>query len=133
MKNYFGEYLNSVKFDKYFNSLCKKLKGKSVIIYGAGSLFQFIKENYDFSKINIIGISDKKFSLEQEGELCLGYKIIPNDKMATYNADYVLVATQNYIGIVEYFECEVFAGTKTKIKPLVKLPLITLIKEIWSR
>lgn len=129
----FKSYLNSIKFDKYLNQLNKKLKGKSAIIYGTGSLFQFIKDNYDLSKLNIIGISDKKYALEQEGSEDLGYKIIPKDKMVEYGADYVIVAAQNYIGIIENFELEIFKGTKTKIKPLAKMPFLELLKQIWSR
>lgn len=129
----FESYLESLNFNKQLKNLNKRLKNKRIILYGAGSLFQYIKENYDFTEINIIGISDKKFSDEQEGEIYLGYKIIPFSKITNYNADYVLIATQNYIGIVKNFVCNVFNKTKTKVKPLVKIPLLTLIKEIWSR
>ena len=129
----FESYLESLNFNKQLKNLNKRLKNKRIILYGAGSLFQYIEENYDFTEINIIGISDKKFSDEQEGEIYLGYKISPFSKITNYNADYVLIATQNYIGIVENFVCNVFDKTKTKVKPLVKIPLLTLIKEIWSR
>ncbi len=133
MANDFKSYLEELNFKKQFEKLNKKLKGKTVILYGAGSLFQYIKENYDLTKLNIIGISDKKFSEEQEGEIYLDYKIIPFSNITNYNADYVLIATQNYIGIVENFVCNVFDKTKTKVKPLVKIPLLTLLREIWSR
>ncbi len=141
----FESYLESLNFNKHntearnllglvYNEMGETIAALSEwVLYGAGSLFQYIKENYDFTEINIIGISDKKFSDEQEGEIYLGYKIIPFSKITNYNADYVLIATQNYIGIVENFVCNVFDKTKTKVKPLVKIPLLTLIKEIWSR
>ncbi len=129
----FKQYLDEMKFEKYFETLKKKLKNKKSIIYGTGSLFQYINENFDLSELNIIGISDKKYSLSQEGEEEAGYRVVPKDKMIEYKPDYVIVAAQNYIGIIEDFECNVFDKTKTKIKPLVKMPILTLIKEIWSR
>ena len=126
------EYLEHIKFEKYLDKLNKKLKNKTVIIYGSGSLFQYIKKNYDLSKLNIIGVSDMKFNSKQEGEDFLGYKIIPKDKMTSYKPDVVLVATLKYLGITEDFEINVFNKTKTKIYPLARIPLANLIKEIWS-
>ena len=126
------EYLEHIKFEKYLDKLNKKLKNKTVIIYGSGSLFQYIKKNYDLSKLNIIGVSDMKFNSKQEGEDFLGYKIIPKDKMPSYKPDVVLVATLKYLGITEDFEINVFNKTKTKIYPLARIPLADLIKEIWS-
>ena len=76
------EHLKQCKFDKYFKKLTKKLKGKKVIIYGTGSMFQYIQKNYDLSGLNIIGVSDGKYLLEQEGEEDLGYKIIPKEKLS---------------------------------------------------
>lgn len=126
------EYLEHIKFEKYLDKLNKKLKNKTVIIYGSGSLFQYIQKNYDLSKLNIIGVSDMKFNSKQEGEDFLGYKIIPKDKMTSYKPDVVLVATLKYLGITEDFEINVFNKTKTKIYPLARIPLADLIKEIWS-
>ena len=126
------EYLEHIKFEKYLDKLNKKLKNKTVIIYGSGALFQYIKKNYDLSKLNIIGVSDMKFNSKQEGEDFLGYKIIPKDKMTSYKPDVVLVATLKYLGITEDFEINVFNKTKTKIYPLARIPLADLIKEIWS-
>ena len=126
------EYLEHIKFEKYLDKLNKKLKNKTVIIYGSGSLFQYIKKNYDLSKLNIIGVSDMKFNSKQEGEDFLGYKIIPKDKMTSYKPDVVLVATLKYLGITEDFEINVFNKTKTEIYPLARIPLADLIKEIWS-
>ena len=129
----FKTHLEKIKFDKYLKKLKKKIGNKSVIIYGSGSFFRFIKDNYDLSFPNIIGISDMKFTAEQEGEECLGYKIIPKDRMKDYNPDYVLVATLEYIEIIEDFVMNIFKNTKPKVYPLARIPLIDLIKEIWNR
>ena len=45
------------------------------IIYGAGKMFKTINDNYDLSAINIVGITDQKFKIEEECNNYLGYKI----------------------------------------------------------
>ena len=72
----YSKYLQENNFDKYFVFLKKKLKNKRVLIYGAGQIFNFIKEKYDLSGINIIGICDRQFTPNQEGQEISGYKIV---------------------------------------------------------
>lgn len=129
----FKEYLKKIKFEDYLKKLKRKLKNKTVIIYGSGALFQYIQQNYDLSSINIIGISDMKFTPENEGEDFLGYKIVPRDKIIDYKPDYVLISIQNYINIIEDFVLNVFNGTKIKTYPLARIPLLELIKNIWGK
>ena len=112
--------------------LNKKLKNKTIVIYGAGSLFKYAKENYDLSSLNIIGISDMKFTEDQEGQDWEGYKIVPKAKIVDYAPDYVLVATQNYLGLVENFICKEFKGTKIKVGVLFKKSLWEDLKTIWK-
>ena len=45
--------MKSNNFDKQFEKLIKRLKNKTVVIYGAGKMFQEIQNNYDLSKLNI--------------------------------------------------------------------------------
>src|SRR5574344_1156950 len=52
-------YLENYNFKKHLEKLNKKLKGKKVVIYGAGIFFEAIHEFYDLSKLDIIGISDR--------------------------------------------------------------------------
>lgn len=125
------EYLEKNNFQKHLKYINKKLQNKSIVIYGAGILFEVIKTNYDLSGLNIVGISDRKFSENQEGQDFLGYKIIPFPKIKERNPDYVLVAILRPLDIVEDFEENEFKKTKIKVRPLVKIPLIDLLKEIW--
>ncbi len=133
MSEDFKTYLDSIKYEKYLKKLKNKLKNKKIIIYGTGSFFKYIKENYDFSGLNIIGISDMKFDEKDEGKDFLGYKMIPKNKIVSYNPDYILVATLKYISIVEDFEVNILNKTKIKVLPLARMPFLKLIKEIWNR
>lgn len=125
-------YLVENNFEKNLKKLNKLTKGKSVVIYGAGSLFETAKKYYDLSKLNIIGISDMKFSAHEENEECFTYKVYSLDELKELKPDYILVATKFYINIIENFYYEVFKDTKVKIKALIKKPFLTLWKEIWQ-
>ncbi len=133
MSEEFKTHLDRINFEKYLSKLNKKLKNKTIVIYGAGAFFKYIKENYDLDKLNIIGISDIKFTTKEENTTFLNYKIIPKEKIKELNPDVVLVATLKYVSIIEDFEINYFNKTKTKVYPLAKIPLWDLIKEIWTK
>lgn len=124
-------HLEKVRFDNQLAKLKKKIKNKTVIIYGTGLLFQEILKNYDLSDMNIIGVSDRKYRIEDEGKMDLGYKIIPYDKIKNYPSDYVLISTLNFLGLMYNFRKDIFKNTKTKILPLVDKPFRDLLKEIF--
>lgn len=75
-----------------YNKIYKKLENKKVIIYGAGKFFHNL--NFDFSKLNIVGIVDKKFLVEDEGQLYAGFPIIPLQYFEHNIADYILIALE---------------------------------------
>lgn len=126
------EELKVYKFDKQLKKHNKKLKNKTIIIYGTGLFFQKIIENYDLSGLNIIGVSDRKYTGEEEGKEVFGYKIVPLDKIIDYKPDYVLISTLKFLGIMDDFKNNVFRGTKIKVLPLVDKPFLTLLKEIFE-
>ena len=128
----YKEYLNNIGFEKYFQKLKKKLKNKSIVIYGAGELFKYINKNYNLSDLNIIGVSDLRFHNDDKNKDFIGYKIILKDEIVDYKPDYVVVATLKYISIVENFTVNLFDKTKIKTIPLAKRKLWDLIKEIWE-
>jgi hypothetical protein len=127
----FGKYLKECGFDSYFRKLTKKLKGKSVIVYGTGILFEAVYDNYDLSQIDIIGVSDMKYYSTQEGELDFGYKIIPVIKLLEYECDAILVGAKEYFDIIEYLKEDLFEERKIEIIPLVKVPLLKRIKDFF--
>lgn len=78
---------------KRFETLKKKLKNKRVIIYGAGIYFQNL--DCDFSQLNIVGIVDRKFTIEEAGKSFNNFRIIPYQLFDHNNADYILVVLKN--------------------------------------
>lgn len=131
MFDYFEVYLKKIKFKKSFKKLKKKMRNKKVVIYGTGSFFQYINSHYNLKELNIIGVSDMKYSLTQEGEKDLGYKIIPKGLITKYKPNYILVAIENYIEVIEDLELKYFKGTNIKLQPLAKKCIIDIIKTIW--
>ena len=125
------EHLKSCNFDKYFKKLIKKLKGKTVIVYGTGTMFQYIQKNYDLSELNIIGVSDGKYLLEQEGQEDLGYKIIPKEKLTDYDVDVVLLGIQNYTGVLCGLASEFYKDKQTVIYPFARISIWKCLKGIW--
>lgn len=90
-------YLKYNKFSKHLSKIEQQLKGKNIIVYGAGKLFQTIVDNYDLSNLNIIGICDAKYTSVDNGELYLGYPKMTRSCLDLYKYDYILIATKNYI------------------------------------
>lgn len=125
-------YLYKMNFDKTLPKLVNKLKGKTVLLYGAGIFLELILKYFDMSGLNIIGVSDKRFENHDENEQWKDYKVYSPSEIRNLNPDYVLVATKFYINIIEDLYYNTLKGTKIKIKPLLKKPFMTLVKEIWG-
>lgn len=123
------ELLKKYNFEKQLCKLNKKLKNKRVMVYGTGLFFKKIKENYDLSDLNIVAVSDKKYTLEQKGQMDLGYEIVPYDLIVEYKPDYILIATLNIFNIYMGLK-ELVKGKKIKILPLVDKPFLVLLSEI---
>ena len=84
--------LENLHFEKRLAELSKQLKGKRVIIYGIGLLFDTMLRNYDFSNFDIIGVSDRKIARAQEGTIIKGFNAIPLDSIEKYNPDCLLLS-----------------------------------------
>lgn len=108
------KYLEDLKFEKYFINLKKKLKNKKIVIYGTGTLFQSVFKAYDISELNIIALSDKKYtSVGKEFE---GHITIPPQQICDYKPECILVALQEYENVIN----ELQQQTQVEILPLVK-------------
>lgn len=125
-------YLYEYEFDKTLPKLTKKLKDKTVVLYGAGIFLELIKKYFDLSGLNIIGVADKRFENHEENEFFLDWKAYSPEEIKELKPDYVLVATKFYINIIEDLYYNTLKGCNIKIKPLFKKPFLTLVKEIWG-
>jgi len=122
------ELLKKHNFKKQLNELNKKLKNKKVLLYGAGSFFKKIQDNFDLSKLNIIGISDGKYPLNRFNHEEFGYKIVPFLKINEVNPDCILISTLNAFDI--YIHLKKNFDNKYLILPLYNKPFFDLLREV---
>ena len=131
MAENFLEYLKNRKFDKRIKELSKKYKGKKVVLYGTGQLFECIRENYDLGQLNIIGVCDRKF----EGckpETYANYPTIKPSELKNSNTDVVLTSVVYTVPVVEDLRYNLLDGSNIKVLPFVKKKFAEIVKEIWS-
>jgi glycosyltransferase involved in cell wall biosynthesis len=115
------EFLRKKNFQKRINNLAQKYAGKKIVVYGCGILFEVIKENYDLSRLNIIGVSDNKFNFENPGEF-MGYKTYGSYNFMLQKPDVVLVAMSKPVFAEDFFKYELFEKFgKFKYESFVKL------------
>ena len=113
------------KFNKYLEELKKKIKNKSIVVYGTGKIFQEVQKNYDLTNLNIIGVMDKKYVAEDEGKLDFGYPILSDSKLKDIDADVILIAVEKYLSIEKNFKK---LYPEKIILPLVKAKFSEIIK-----
>ena len=125
-------YLKKIKFDKHLKKIKRILKNKKIVIYGTGTLFQLIYENYDLSGLNIIGISDKKYEASKEDKFFKDkFKIYAPSEISALNPDYVLVGTLYFVKLIDILEKNVLNNKKIKVKPLINKPFWEVLNEVW--
>lgn len=96
----------------------KNLENKRVLIYGVGELFQSAYRYYDFSKINIIGVSDMRFSETTE---FMGFKAVKPDDIKTLNPEVILVGVKEYTSLIKKFSLQF---PEVEVLPLCRKPHI---------
>lgn len=111
-----------------YNKILNKLKNKRVIIYGAGKFFRNL--DFDFSQLNIVGIVDKKFTIEERGNSFHGLTIIPYQYLNHNDADFILLALENpkeaYTKLKQFIP-------KTKLISFVKIPLTNYLTKFLNK
>lgn len=126
----FLEFLEKTNFAKHLQKISKKYKNKKIVIYGAGLFFQVIEKHYDLSVLNIIAISDRKFSNHRENEIFKGYLVCSPQEIIDLKPDYVLISTKKVFNMIEYLQQEVLIKTGIKIKTLIYKSFMAILKEI---
>lgn len=110
------DYFNKVDEQKYLDKLAQKYNDKKVLLYGAGMLTKVLLENYNLSKFNIIGVSDKRFERSNEKEF-MGLKTILPDDIKNLDYDAILFALKLYKKPAEMLKK---AGVNKKMFSLIK-------------
>ena len=116
-------YLNNAQ--KQIDKLAKKYKNKKIVIYGAGEYFDLIRENYDLSELNIVGISDIKFDTDKSLNKT-NYNALAPDELKTYDFDVLVIALRNYYNIMKILDDKTFNDSKNKNVKIIPLIYPTL-------
>jgi len=124
------EFLLNNNFGKRIKCLKQKLKNKTVLLYGAGVLFELIHKYFDLSGLNIIGITDKKFKDTYNIQEFYGYKVYKPQEIKRINPDVVLISLKRFIPIWEDLYFGVCRKTNIDIKSMVKMNIVKLLCEI---
>ena len=82
----YTQYLKDINFEDKLKRISKSCRGKKVLIYGNGILFEAICRNYDIKRyINVCAISDVRYEKSGEREY-LGFSAIkPNEIFSVIN------------------------------------------------
>lgn len=122
MQTNFKEYLAKKKTQKQIDKIAKQYENKKIILYGAGLFAGDLLRNYDFSKLNIIGVADKKFQDNCEGEFYDYKKFGPYDLLEN-DFDLLLITTYDDTYIKDYFENDLLQGENIsfEIKTLIRM------------
>ena len=106
---------------KYIDKLAKKYKNKKILIYGAGTIAEHIFDDYDLSKLNIIAVSDKKYTSRSTYK---GYPAVNPDEIKNLNPDVILFTLYNFKPLIKDFRQQ---NIKAKMKNIIKRKQYILI------
>ena len=110
-------YFKSVHAQRQINKLARKYKNKKIVIYGAGEYFQILKNNFDLSKLNIVGIADKKFETSKDSNPT-PYLALAPEELKTFDYDVILVALYDDVSLCDYLEYQLLVNTKNEDKEI---------------
>ena len=107
-----------------YNSKFGFVTSSFITLSSLGMMSVFIIVTFSFS--------DKRFENHGENDEFLGYKVYAPEEIKDLNPNYVLVSTKLYVDLLEDLMYKTLKHTKIKVEPLVKKPILTLIREIWE-
>ena len=113
-------YFREVNAQKQIDKLAKKFKNKKIVIYGAGEYFRILKENFDLSKLNIVGIADKKFESSKEINT-FEYEALAPEELKDFDLDIILVALYDDVSVSNLLEYKLLLHTQNRNKPVLSI------------
>jgi len=111
------QILEKKKLQQYLDRLAKKYAGKKILAYGTGLLAEIILDNYDLSKLNIVGFADNKYLYQQED--FRNYKTFSPDEIEKVNPDIILLVVYDNLIIKEFF-ADYYSEIKIPMIPVIK-------------
>ena len=114
------EIFNETFLQKRVDELVKTYQDKRVVIYGAGDYFLNLQKKCDLSRLNIVGISDKKFEVSKD-ENPSEYLPLTPDELKTFDYDVIFVLLKNDEKLCDYIEYQLLMNTKNENKPVIPM------------
>jgi len=133
MRTNFKEYLEKKKAQKVIDETAEKYKDKKIVLYGADLFTGDLFRNYDISNLKVLGVADKTFQDNADGDY-YGYKKFGPSDLLESDFDILLITAYDDTEIKEYLKKDLFQGEeiKFKIKTLIKLNIFEYIKELLN-
>ena len=128
-------YFKAVNAQRQINKLARKYKNKKVVIYGAGEYFQILKNNFDLSKLNVVGIADKKFENSKASNPTPYFALAP-EELKDFDFDVILVALYDDTSLCDYLEYQLLINTKnegTPVRSIVEPTILYTIKVLLGK
>ena len=122
-------YLKAVHAQRQINKLARKYKNKKIVIYGAGEYFQILKNNFDLSNLNIVGIADKKFETSKDSNPTQ-YLALAQEELKEFDLDVILVALYDDTSLCDYLEYQLLINTENEGKPVRSIVEPTILYTI---
>ena len=122
-------YLKAVHAKRQINKLARKYKNKKIVIYGAGEYFQILKNNFDLSNLNIVGIADKKFETSKDSNPTQYLALAP-EELKEFDLDVILVALYDDTSLCDYLEYQLLINTENEGKPVRSIVEPTILYTI---
>lgn len=123
------DYLKAVHAQRQINKLARKYKNKKIVIYGAGEYFQILKNNFDLSNLNIVGIADKKFETSKDSNPTQYLALAP-EELKEFDLDVILVALYDDTSLCDYLEYQWLINTENEGKPVRSIVEPTILYTI---
>lgn len=98
------KYLIDSNFQERIDELAKKYENNKIIVYAAGIAFDVIREKFDLSKLNIIGIADIRFNTDEKPEGYEEYKTYNSYTFLKEKPDIVLIGNFNGKNVENFFK-----------------------------
>lgn len=107
----FKKHLRVNNAQRRIDKLAKKYKYKNIVIYCAGIFADTIFKYYDLSKLNIVAVSDKRFT--NNNEKFYGIRCVNPLQLRNMDYDVILTCIINY-DVSDYLEDEILEGSKNE-------------------